>query len=62
MVSVYHDGKTGVSDQAQLAHAGALRAVIFTHDSDLIETAMKVNIAERTITESFRRDAWVEIG
>ena len=42
-VSVYHEGKTGVSDQAQLAHAGALGAVIFTHDSDLIEIAMELN-------------------
>ena len=42
-VSVYHEGKTGVSDQAQLAHAGAHGAVIFTHDSDLIEIAMELN-------------------
>ena len=42
-VSVYHEGKTGISDQAQLAHASALEAVIFTHDSDLIEIAMEIN-------------------
>jgi predicted nuclease of predicted toxin-antitoxin system len=35
-VSVYDEGKTGLSAQAQLAHASALRAVIFTHDSDLV--------------------------
>ena len=60
-VSVYHEGKTGVSDQAQLAHAGAHGAVIFTHDSDLIEIAMELTIGEKTITGNFRRNASAQV-
>jgi hypothetical protein len=44
-VSVYDEGKVGLSDEAQLAHANTLRAVIFTHDADLIEIAAETNRA-----------------
>ena len=42
-VSVYDEGKDGISDEAQLAHAATLGAVIFTHDPDLIEIAAEIN-------------------
>ena len=42
-VSVYDEHQTGISDQAQLVHAGTLGAVLFTHDSDLIEIAAEIN-------------------
>jgi predicted nuclease of predicted toxin-antitoxin system len=42
-VSVYDEGKVGLSDEAQLVHANTLGAVIFTHDADLIEIATETN-------------------
>lgn len=42
-VSVYDEGKDGTSDEAQLAYAATLGAVLFTHDPDLIEIAMEIN-------------------
>ncbi|MEX0804881.1 MAG: DUF5615 family PIN-like protein [Candidatus Binatia bacterium] len=45
-VSVYDESNVGLSDEAQLAHANALGAVIFTHDADLIEIATESNRRE----------------
>src|SRR5262245_18340811 len=42
-VAVYDEGKIGLSDEAQLAHANALGAVMFTHDADLIGIAKETN-------------------
>jgi hypothetical protein len=42
-VAVYDQGNVGLSDEAQLAHANALGAVIFTHDADLIGIATETN-------------------
>ena len=43
-VSAYDEDQTGISDQAQLAHARTLgAAVLFTHDPDLIEIASEIN-------------------
>ena len=42
-VSAYDEDQTGISDQAQLAHARTLGAVLFTHDPDLIEIASEIN-------------------
>ena len=42
-VSAYDEDQTGISDQAQLAHARTLGAVLFTHDADLIEIAAEIN-------------------
>ena len=41
--SVYDEGKVGMSDEAQLAHATEHGAVLFTHDVDLIEIAAAIN-------------------
>lgn len=57
-VSVYEEGKDGTSDEAQLAYAATLRAVIFTHDPDLIEIAMEINHrGRRSLGRDFRRNA-----
>ena len=45
-VSVYDEGKCGISDEAQLKHASELGAVIFTHDADLIEIAAEITAEE----------------
>jgi predicted nuclease of predicted toxin-antitoxin system len=42
-VSVYDEGKEGLTDTEQLAHAASLGALIFTHDPDLIEIAIDIN-------------------
>jgi predicted nuclease of predicted toxin-antitoxin system len=42
-VSVYDSGTAGMSDQAQLAYATSLGAVVFTHDADVIDIAKEIN-------------------
>ena len=41
--SAYDEQRVGVPDEAQLAHAAMLGAVIFTHDVNLIEIALEMN-------------------
>ena len=41
--TAYDERKIGVTDEDQLAQATALKAVIFTHDPDLIEIAAESN-------------------
>jgi len=39
-----HDEDTvGISDEAHLAHAGRLKAVLFTHDPDFVAIAAEAN-------------------
>lgn len=39
--SAHEEGKLGVTDEAQFAHAASLRAAIFTHDHHFVETAVE---------------------
>jgi hypothetical protein len=42
--SAHEEGKLGVADEAQFAHAASLRAAIFTHDHRFVEMAVEKSL------------------
>lgn len=41
--AAHEEGNLGVTDDTHFAHAASMRAVIFTHDHHLVETALEKN-------------------